>query len=59
MELSKRQELKNYIELARTSIAHLYNEPGSAEDPDVRQKAWEILRQLRSMTPEVRVTFRL
>jgi methyl-accepting chemotaxis protein len=47
MEPSKRQELKNYIELARTSIASLYNQPGSAEDPDVRQKAWEILRQLR------------
>jgi methyl-accepting chemotaxis protein len=47
MELSKRQELKNYIELARTSIAHLYNQPGSAEDPDVREQAWEILRQLR------------
>jgi len=47
MELSKRQELKNYIELARTSIAHLYNQPGSAEDPEVREKAWEILRQLR------------
>lgn len=47
MEASKRQELKNYLELARTSIAHLYNQPGSADDPGVREQAWEILRQLR------------
>ncbi|MGO1706580.1 MAG: methyl-accepting chemotaxis protein [Oleiphilaceae bacterium] len=47
MEASKRQELKNYIELARTSIAHLYNKPGSANDPEVRGQAWDILRQLR------------
>lgn len=47
MEASKRQELKNYIELARTSIAHLYNKPGSANDPEVREQAWDILRQLR------------
>jgi methyl-accepting chemotaxis protein len=47
MEESKRQELKNYLELARTSIAHLYDQPGSADDPELRQKAWEILRQLR------------
>ncbi|WP_298449848.1 methyl-accepting chemotaxis protein [uncultured Marinobacter sp.] len=47
METTKRQELKNYIELARTSIAHLYNQPASANDPEVREKAWEILRQLR------------
>jgi methyl-accepting chemotaxis protein len=47
MEASKRQELKNYLELARTSIAHLYEQPGSANDPEVRKKAWEILRQMR------------
>ncbi|MBW4935732.1 methyl-accepting chemotaxis protein [Marinobacter sp. F4206] len=47
MEASKRQELKNYLELARTSIAHLYNQPGSADDPEVREQAWDILRQLR------------
>ncbi|MGK0524843.1 MAG: methyl-accepting chemotaxis protein [Pseudomonadales bacterium] len=47
MEASKRQELKNYIELARTSISHLYNQPGSANDPEVRAQAWDILRQLR------------
>jgi len=47
METSKRQELKNYIELARTSIGHLYNQPGSANDPEVRAQAWDILRQLR------------
>ena len=47
MEASKRRELKNYLELARTSIAHLYNQPGSADDPEIRRQAWEILRQLR------------
>lgn len=47
MEASKRQELKNYLELARTSIAHLYDQPGSANDPEVREQAWDILRQMR------------
>ncbi|SOB76445.1 methyl-accepting chemotaxis sensory transducer with Cache sensor [Marinobacter sp. LV10R510-11A] len=47
MEASKRQELRNYLELARTSIAHLYNQPGSANDPEMRKQAWEILRQMR------------
>ncbi|MBK1886948.1 methyl-accepting chemotaxis protein [Marinobacter sp. DY40_1A1] len=47
MEASKRQELKNYIELARTSIAHLYKQPGSANDPEIKEQAWNILRQLR------------
>jgi len=47
MEASKRKELKNYLELARTSITHLYNQPGSASDPEVREKAWKILRQMR------------
>ncbi|MGO1691455.1 MAG: methyl-accepting chemotaxis protein [Marinobacter sp.] len=47
MESSKRQELRNYIELALSSITHLYNQPGSANDPQVREQAWEILRQLR------------
>ena len=28
MEASKRQELKNYVELARTSIAHLHDHQG-------------------------------
>ena len=47
MEASKRQELRNYLELAKTSIQHLYNQPGSASDPEVQRQAWEILRQLR------------
>ncbi|MGI6409149.1 MAG: methyl-accepting chemotaxis protein [Thiopseudomonas sp.] len=47
MEASKRQELHNYVELARTSISHLYEQPGSANDPAVQQQAWEILAQLR------------
>ena len=47
MEASKRQELRNYLELAKTSIQHLYEQPGSANDPEVQQQAWDILRQLR------------
>lgn len=47
MEASKRQELHNYVELARTSISRLYEQPGSANDPAVQQQAWEILAQLR------------
>ncbi|MFO8141689.1 MAG: methyl-accepting chemotaxis protein [Marinobacter sp.] len=47
MEASKRQELRNYLELAKTSIKHLYDQPGSANNPEVRQEAWDILRQLR------------
>ena len=47
MEESKRQELQNYLAVAKSSIAHLYNQPGSADDQKVREKAWEILRQLR------------
>ncbi|MHA7926979.1 MAG: methyl-accepting chemotaxis protein [Marinobacter sp.] len=47
MEMSKRQELKNYMSLARSSISHLYEQSGSANDPEVREQAWEILRQLR------------
>lgn len=47
MEASKRQELQNYLQLAKSSIQHLYEQPGSANDPEVREQAWEILRQLR------------
>ena len=47
MEESKRQELKNYLQVARSSIAHLYQQPGSANDQELREKAWDILRQLR------------
>ncbi|WP_138437794.1 methyl-accepting chemotaxis protein [Marinobacter shengliensis] len=47
MEASKRQELRNYLELAKTSIKHLYEQPGSANDPEVQRQAWDILRQLR------------
>ncbi len=47
MEESKRQELKNYVELAKTSIAHLYEQPGSYNDPAKREEAWKILSQLR------------
>ena len=47
MEASKRQELRNYLELAKTSIQHIYEQPGSANDPEVQQQAWDILRQLR------------
>ncbi|WP_336367164.1 methyl-accepting chemotaxis protein [Marinobacter sp. C2H3] len=47
MEASKRDELKNYLQLARTAISDLYNQPGSADDPEIRRKAMDILRNLR------------
>ncbi|MDX1819047.1 MAG: methyl-accepting chemotaxis protein [Marinobacter sp.] len=47
MEASKREELKNYVQLAKTSIATLYNQPGSADDPEIRKQAMDILRGLR------------
>ncbi|MCW9009901.1 methyl-accepting chemotaxis protein [Marinobacter sp.] len=47
MEASKRQELRNYLELAKSSIQHLYEQPGSADNPEIQQQAWNILRQLR------------
>ena len=47
METSKRQELKNYVELARTSIAHLHDHPDAATNPAIKAEAWKILSQLR------------
>ena len=47
MEASKRQELKNYLQLARSAIAHLYERPDAATDPAVREEAMAILRQMR------------
>ena len=40
MEASKRQELRNYVQLAKSSIRHLYEKPGSANDPEVLEQAW-------------------
>ena len=47
MEDNKDQELKNYLNLATTAIAHLYNHPDAATDPQLQEEAWKILRQLR------------
>jgi len=47
MEASKRQELRNYLQLAKTAIQHLYDQPGSENNPEVQQQAWEILQQMR------------
>lgn len=47
MEANMRQELQNYVELGKTAIAHLYEKPGSYDDPAIRAQAWEILTQLR------------
>ncbi|SFB90781.1 methyl-accepting chemotaxis sensory transducer with Cache sensor [Marinospirillum celere] len=47
MEREKRAELRNYLELARTAIQHLYEQPGSATNTTLREEAYEILRQLR------------
>lgn len=47
MAANKHQELKNYLNLATTAIAHLYNDPNAQTDPRLQEQAWEILRQLR------------
>lgn len=47
MEREKRHELRNYLELARTSIQHLYQQPDSARNPAIREEAYKLLRQLR------------
>ncbi|MGO3229265.1 MAG: methyl-accepting chemotaxis protein [Oceanisphaera sp.] len=47
LEANKRQELKNYVKVAETAIAHLYNRPDSATNPRIKEQAWKILRQLR------------
>lgn len=47
MQNNKGQELKNYVELAVTSIAHLYNHPEATSNPALKKAAWDILRQLR------------
>lgn len=47
MTREKQGELRNYLELARTAIQHLYEQPGSANDPAIQEEAYEILRQLR------------
>jgi len=47
MTREKQQELRNYLELARTSIQHIYEQPGSATDPELREEAYKVLRQLR------------
>ncbi len=39
IEENRRQELKNYVELAKTSIAHLYTQPNSYNDPAIRAEA--------------------
>ena len=44
---NKHAELKNYVELAVTSIAHLYNHPEAETNPQIQEEAWQILRQLR------------
>ncbi|WP_221800890.1 methyl-accepting chemotaxis protein [Oceanobacter mangrovi] len=44
MTNSKKQELKNYLQLARTAISHLQ---AQGDSPELRQQAWQLLRQLR------------
>jgi len=39
--------IKNYMQLGKTAIAHLYNAPDAATNPEIRTEALEILRQLR------------
>lgn len=47
MEATRREELKNYIRLARSAIAHLYDRPDAASNEQVRNEAMAILRQMR------------
>jgi methyl-accepting chemotaxis protein len=47
MEATRREELKNYIRLARSAIAHLYDRPDAASNEQVRNEALAILRQMR------------
>lgn len=44
---NQQQAIKNYMQLGRSAIAHLYQDPAAEADPDIRQQALEILRQLR------------
>jgi len=39
--------IKNYMQLGKTAIAHLYNAPDAATNPEIKEQALEILRQLR------------
>jgi len=39
--------IKNYMQLGKTAIAHLYNAPDATSNPAIRSQALEILRQLR------------
>jgi methyl-accepting chemotaxis protein len=47
LRASKENELKNYMELAKTSIKPLLSRPNSSTDEDIRQEAYTILRGLR------------
>ncbi|WP_213994771.1 methyl-accepting chemotaxis protein [Arsukibacterium sp.] len=44
---SQQQVIKNYMQLGKTAIEHLYQDPAAASDPAIRRQALEILRQLR------------
>lgn len=39
--------IKNYLQLGKTAIAHLYDAPDAATNPDIKAQALDILRQLR------------
>lgn len=39
--------IKNYMQLGKTAIAHLYNAPDAATNPEIKAQALDILRQLR------------
>lgn len=47
IEEEKRQEIKNYLQLARSAISHLYNHPEALSDPLLREQAKDLLRQMR------------
>ncbi len=47
MEDTYKEQLRNYMQLALTSISSLTAQPGAATDPEIRQQVWDILRDLR------------
>ncbi|MDK2778464.1 MAG: methyl-accepting chemotaxis protein [Pseudomonadota bacterium] len=47
MESTHRDQLRNYMQLALTSVHNLISQSGAASDPQRRQQVWDILRDLR------------
>lgn len=44
---NQREVIKNYMQLGKSAIAHLYDAPDATTNPERREEAMRILRQLR------------